>query len=230
MIKLLDKIILSDEVVQNFYHELKNNKNFAKWLNENLPEILDCENQQQNNPWHKYNVLGHILHSIEQMNKQTQGMEFAERRLLAYVMLFHDIGKPASHIVREKDGKMIDSFFNHNIKSMETAKKRLHLFGFSEEEIGVICKLVYKHDIFMFIKDFPTSNPHWRRLSDKLMEEEIEDLSEVGDGEKLLKYLIMVGRADNLAQNEKMTGESLAMLDKFDNMLEAWSEINKQNF
>ena len=35
-----------------------------------------------------------------------------------------------------------------------------------------------------------------------------------------MKYLIWVGRSDNLAQNEKMTGESLKMLEKFEEMLE----------
>ena len=48
---------------------------------------------------------------------------------------------------------------------------------------------------------------------------EIKDLNEVGNGMVLMKYLVMVGRADNLAQNEKMTGDSLKLLDNIDNML-----------
>ena len=35
-----------------------------------MPQVEDCKNQEQNNPWHKYNVLDHILHSVEEMNKQ----------------------------------------------------------------------------------------------------------------------------------------------------------------
>ena len=225
MKELLDNILLSDNVVENFYKEFNNNVEFKKWLNETLPEIDLCENQQQNNPWHKYNVLGHILHAVEEMNKQTADMGEEERRILAYTMLFHDIGKPEKHITRVKDGKEIDSFFDHNIASERIAKQRLKSFDFTAEEINIIAKLVNKHDIFMFIKDKKTYNPHWKTLTDDLIQEEIEDLSQVGDGNKLMRWLVMVGRSDNLAQNEKMTGESLSLLTKIDGILDKFEEI-----
>lgn len=218
-LKTLDDIILSDKVVERFDCILENNIEFTLWLDSVIPEIRACEKQKQNNPWHKYDVLHHILHSVEEMNKQTVGMPEAERRMLAYTMLLHDIGKPAKHIVREKNGKMIDSFFEHNVESEKVSKRVLSKLEFSEEEIKIIAKLVYKHDIFMFIKDKPTKNPYWKVLTPELIEEEIEDLNQVGDGEKLMKWLVMVGRSDNLAQNEKMTGEALALLDKIDKLL-----------
>ncbi|MBR6779047.1 MAG: HD domain-containing protein [Clostridia bacterium] len=219
-INILDEIILSNNVVESFYNQYNNNKDFKDWTSSNLPEINDCERQQQNNPWHKYNVLGHILHSVEEINKQTKHLNNNDRRILAYTMLFHDIGKPACHIVREKDGKLIDSFFNHNIKSERIARKILPNLNFNQQEIDIVAKLVFKHDIFMFIKEQKTSNPYWKVLSYDLIKQEIKDLSQVGDGKTLMRYLIMVGRADNLAQNEKMTAQSLAMLDKFDTMLD----------
>lgn len=216
----LDIILLSNNVVNNFYKEYKNNSEFKQWLDVFLPEINACEMQVQNNPWHKYNVLGHILHSVEEMNKQTLELDYNTRRMLAYTMLLHDIGKPTSHIVRMKDGKPIDSFFNHNIKSHEIAKRVLPKLQFESNEIEIILKLVYKHDIFMFIKDFPTDNPHWRTLTPEVIKSEIADLNSVENGKQLMKYLIMVGRSDNLAQNEKMTPPSLRMLAKMDKMLE----------
>lgn len=219
-IKLLDKILLSENVVKDFYNECDNNAQFKNWLDEILPEIEACKKQAQNNPWHKYNVLGHILHSVEEMNKQTLEHDFKTRRMLAYTMLLHDIGKPASHIVRMKDGKAIDSFFNHNIKSCDVTKRVLPQLNFDRAEIEIITKLVYKHDIFMFIKDFPTDNPHWRTLSFEVIKSEIADLNSVGNGNQLMKYLIMIGRSDNLAQNEKMTAASLRMLEKMERMLE----------
>ena len=72
----------------------------------------------------------------------------------------------------------------------------------------------------MFIEAGETKNPYHKKLTEKLIKEEINDLSQVGDGEKLMKYLVMVGRSDNLAQNPKMTKDSLNMLKKFDEMLD----------
>ena len=215
----LDEILLSSIVVDNFYTAYNNDLDFKAWLLNLLPEVELCEKQQQNNPWHKYNVLGHILHSVNQMNNQTKLLPLKDQRLLAYTMFLHDIGKPACHITRIKDGKQIDSFFNHNIKSFEIANRIYNDLNFDENDGKILAKLVYKHDIFMFIKDFPTNNSHWRTLTPDLIEEEIQDLNQVGDGTKLMRYLVMVGRSDNLAQNEKMTTESLAMLDKIDKIL-----------
>ncbi len=212
----LDSILLSQNVVENFYNEFNNNAKFREWLNKTLPEIELCEKQQQNNPWHIYNVLGHILHSVQEINKLTINYDKGIRKMLAYVMLFHDIGKPATHLVREKNGQLIDSFFYHNKKSSEIAGVRLPQLGFSENEITVMQKLIYNHDVFMFIKDFKTNNPHWRTLNNKVVQDEINDLNTVGNGNELMQYLIYVGKADNLAQNPKMTGESLRMLNKFE--------------
>lgn len=220
MLETLDKIVLSKNVVEDFYSEYKNNIKFKNWLDKLIPEIKRCEQQEQNNPWHKYNVLGHILHSVQNMNNMTNDLEYNEKRLLSYTMLFHDIGKPDCHIRRMKNGKMIDSFFNHNIKSEEIAKRVLPRLNFSENDSKIIEKLVLKHDIFMFIKLEKTDNPYWKQLTNEVVLEEIEDLNLVGDGYKLMKYLIWVGRSDNLAQNEQMTAESLKMLDKFETMLD----------
>lgn len=225
MIKLFNNILLSNNVVENFYNEYNNNAEFKSWLGKLIPEIEKCEKQRQNNPWHKYNVLGHILHSVEEMNKQTEGMKIEDRKILAYTMLFHDIGKPEKHITREKDGEIIDSFFNHNVASERIARECLTKFGFNEDEINIIAKLVYKHDIFMFIKAYKTKNPHWRVLSEDLVNEEIKDLNQVGNGLELMKWLVMVGRSDNLAQNEKMTQEALALLDKFDEILQRIEKV-----
>lgn len=225
MIKRLDEILLSENVVENFYKAFNSDNEFKKLLDQFIPEIEDCENREQDNPWHKYNVLGHLLHSVQAMNNQTKDLDFKERRMLAYVMLFHDIGKPATHIRRMKNGKMQDSFFDHNVKSEEIAKRVLPILGFDESERKIMQKLIFKHDIFMYIKLEETNNPHWRKLTNEIIKEEISDLNEVGDGYKLMKYLIWVGRSDNLAQNEKMTGDSLKMLDKFEQMLSELKSI-----
>lgn len=217
-VNMLDNIILSSDVV-NLFHEAYKNADMKTWIDENIPHIKLCAEQQQNNPWHKYNVLDHILHSVEEMNKQTINMKNNERRILAYTMLFHDIGKPDTHIVREKNGVMIDSFFNHNKRSTEIAKDILPKLNFSEKEANIILKLIYKHDIFMFITLDKTTNPYHKQLNNDLLEKEIKDLDKVGDGKKLLSWLTLVGRSDSLAQNEKMTANAHKLLDKFEEML-----------
>jgi len=223
----LDEIICGADVVNEFYSAYVNDADFAHWVDKTLPDLKNCEKQKQNNPWHKYNVLGHILHSVEEINALTVMLPNQDKRMLSYVMLFHDMGKPNKHIQRMKNGEMIDSFFNHNEESEKIAKRDLPKLGFSEDDIKVMCKLIFKHDIFMFIKAYDCQNRHWRVLNEKLVQEEIADLNEVGDGKKLLSYLILIGRADNLAQNEKMTKEAIELLDKFENLLKTFKNIEK---
>ena len=88
-IEKLKKLLLSDNISTEFYKEYDGGE-FKSWLLDILPEIEDCKNQQQNNPWHKYNVLDHILHSVEEMNKQTKEL-CTDRLLLATCMFLHDL-------------------------------------------------------------------------------------------------------------------------------------------
>jgi len=219
-IKILDSIVLSDNVVDNFYDRYNNDSEFQSWINTTIPEVQKCEEQQQNNPWHKYNVLKHILCSVEAMNAMTKDLDDRDRRILAYTMFFHDMGKPECHIERMKDGVKIDSFFDHNIASTRIAEETLPKLNFDKKDISIISKLVYKHDIFMFIRLHSSKNKYHKVLNKDLIMEEIEDLNSIGDGKKWLAYLLKVGRSDNLAQNEKMTKDSLILLDEFKKMLD----------
>ena len=221
-LNILNDVMLSDNVTEQFKTALSN-KDFRTWLTSIMPEIEDCEKQQQDNPWHIYDCLDHILHSVEEMNKQTTNLSNEDRRLLAYSMLYHDIGKPACHIRRfgKAYGREIDSFFNHNKKSAEIAKRSAGQFGFDEKETKIIQKLVYDHDIFMFITEEKNGNPHHKFLTKELITEHVNELSEYGDGKQLMEYLIMIGRSDNKAQNPEMTAKSLKMLDNMENMLKS---------
>lgn len=223
-LKILDRILLSDNVTKNFHEEYNNNSSFKSWLLNILPAVEDCINQEQNNPWHKYNVMDHILHSVEAMNKQTTEFSSDARRLLAYTMFYHDIGKPSCHIVREKHGEMIDSFFGHNEASSKIVCETAKEFGFDENETKILNKLVLKHDIFMNLRTYTPDNPFLRELTQEVVQEEIADLNFNGNGKELLRCLVMVGRADNLAQNEKMTKHSLGLLTVFDKMLDEIDE------
>lgn len=226
MKKILDEILLSENVVKNFYNYYENNSQFRNWLDEILPEIQHCKNQKQDNPWHIYNCLDHILHSVEEINKQTQNLDFSTRRNLAYTMFLHDIGKPEKYIRRYSKlyGREVDSFFGHNIASVKVCDRVLEKFGFDNKNSEIIKKMVEMHDIFMFITLDKTTNPHHNQLNEKYIEKEIKNLDTVGNGKQLMKYLIMVGRADNKAQNPQMTTQSLCLLDAMDLMLEGMQD------
>ena len=220
MLETLDKILLSDNVVEDFYKQYED-ENFKSWLVGILPEVEDCKNMQQDNPWHIYGCLDHILHSVQTINSQTKDLDDATRRQLAYTMFLHDIGKPECKLRRYSKlyGREIDSFFNHNKASTKVADRVLGQFGFDQQEQTKIKHLVHEHDIFMFITINPDGNKHHKVLSYQLINELVDDYSSIGDGKEILSQLIMVGRADNLAQNPEMTGNSLKMLDKMQNML-----------
>lgn len=215
MINLLDTILFSKEVVKNFHDVYENNRAFRDWIDETIPQIELCQKQKQKTPWHIYNVLDHILHSVEEMNKLSGNYDFSDRRILVYTMFLHDIGKPESHSYDEKRKR--DRFFNHNIKSEEIARNVLPRLDFSFKERKIIEKLIFKHDIFMFIKPYPVSNPYWKELTDNLIKQEMQDLEEVGNGYKLMNFLIMVGKSDTLAQNPQMA--STEVHDKMEKML-----------
>ena len=220
---ILDKILLSDDVCKSFY-ECYNQKDFKEWLLGLLPEVEACKNLKQDNPWHIYNCLDHILNSVSHMNKQTTDLSYKERRMLAYVMFLHDIGKPECYIRRYSKlyGREVDSFFNHNKASVKVAQKFLPSVGFNNKETQKMQLLIEDHDVFMFLTLEDDGNKYHKQLSSKVVEERIEKCNKIGNGEELLNQLIMVGKADNLAQNPQMTGKSLLLLDKMQTMLKSY--------
>lgn len=218
-IKKLDEILLSEKVVESFYKNYHGE--FKDWLLNILPEIEDCRLCEQDNPWHIYGVLDHLLHSVEKMNSICVDEDFNIKRMLVYIMFLHDIGKPKCKIRRfgKVYGRYVDSFFNHNIESCKVADRVLDDFGFNKDEIEIIKKLIFKHDIFMFITIEKTKNPNHKVLTPNLIREEIKDLNSVGNGKKLFEYLLKVGRSDNGAQNPQMTKSSFELLDRIEELL-----------
>jgi len=220
MINLLDQILLSDNVKENF-HNYYNNDKFYNWIINILPEIKDCQNLRQDNPWHIYNCLDHILVSVEEVNKLSIGLSKQERRMLAYTMFLHDIGKPECYVRRysKQYGKFVDSFFDHNKASVKIAERVLGNLNFTDKEQDMILTLVDNHDIFMFIVLKEDGNKYHKVLSREYVKTEIERLNQSGDGNKIMKYLMIVGKADNRAQNPAMTKDSLHKIDVMESMI-----------
>ena len=232
MIKLLDEILLSENAVDKFKENYETNDQFKNWILKILPEVEDCKNLEQDNPWHIYNCLDHILHSVENINELNldENEDKNARRLLAYTMFLHDIGKPQCKIRRYSKAykREVDSFFNHNIAGVKIADRVLPSFNFTKEEIEIIKKLIEKHDIFMFITLQDDGNTHHKTLSKKVILDEINELNTLGDGSKLMKYLIRIGYADSLSQNPEMTMDALRLLGVMNTMLD--DMVNTTNF
>ena len=79
--------------------------------------------------------------------------------------------------------------------------------------------LIEEHDAFMFITLEDDGNKYHSVLSPELIDKMVEKFNKIGNGVELLNQLIMVGRSDNMAQNPKMTENSLLLLDKMSDML-----------
>ena len=229
MKELLDKILLSDNVVETFYRYYNENEEFKKWLLELIPEVEDARLQKQDNPWHIYDCLDHILHSVKEMNKLSKDLDKRSIRVLAYTMFFHDLGKPKCHIRRYSKfhGREVDSFYNHNKESMVIANRALDELDFTVQEKALIVMLVHEHDIFMFITLENDENKFHEVLNNELLEKYFKKYSSLGDPYKVMKYLLMVGRADNLAQNPSMTKDSLHLLDVMGEMVNKYQRNRK---
>ena len=221
MLQELDKILLGDNVAEEFRKKY-NDQEFRSWVNSILPEVEDCRKLVQDNPWHIYNCLDHILYSVDSMNKQTLDFDNKTRKMLAYTMFLHDIGKPECKIRRYSKlyKREVDSFFGHNKAGVKIANRVLPMLGFESSQSDQIKALIEYHDMFMFLTLENDGNHYHRVLSNKVIDDQVNKFNNVGDGKRLMEYLIMVGRADNLAQNPQMTGESLHLIDVMEDMLE----------
>jgi len=213
MIKRLDDILLSDNVVDAVYKEYEN-ADFKNWLIDFLPEIVNCENCQQDNPWHIYNVLDHILHAVEEMNKMTKDFLKQERKLLAYTMFFHDIAKPICKFRRfaKSYQRYVDSFFNHANVGSKIVLRVIDRFKFTKEQQNIIYSLVKEHDKFINLT-LSKEKSNQRLLTDKYVLEQIRDYDkQFANGKKYFYYLILVSMADNKAQNPELANERIELL------------------
>ena len=175
MLEKLNNILLSDTALEQFHNEYEKG-DFRNWLLGILPEVEDCKNLKQDNPWHIYNCLDHILHSVEEMNKQSAGMDYDTRRMLAYTMFLHDIGKPECHIRRYSKlyGRAVDSFFDHNKAGVKIADRVLDKFDFNSTDSSVISKFIDMHDIFMSIRLKNDNNPYHHVLTEEYINTQYE--------------------------------------------------------
>ena len=137
-----------------------------------LPEILPCVGFDQHSVYHCYDVWAHTAHAVAAAEP---------RPVLRYAMLFHDLGKPETFTLDE-EGR--GHFYGHWRRSVPLAEAIMDRLRFDNGSRRTILTLVERHDA-----PLPLSEKAVRRALARY-------------GEPMLRLLLKVKRADNLAQAE----------------------------
>ncbi len=148
-----------------------------------IPELEPIFNISQNTKWHIYDVWEHTCKSVEQSPKDLA---------LRITMLLHDIGKAYS---KTTDENGTDHFKGHQKISAVYAENILKRLKAPNEIYDRVMFLVPIHDMHI-----GTEKKKIKKCLSKA-------------GEKNLRDLIEVKRADKLAQNPQMTQWELINLD-----------------
>ena len=135
-----------------------------------LPEILPMVGFDQRNGHHCYDVWEHTLHAMEKVKPEPE---------LRLTMLLHDIGKPNCFTV---DGLGCGHFYGHPAESARMAEAMLGRLRAETVLRETVVQLVAWHD-----RNIPRTRPGVARALGAL-------------GERDLRRLLDVKRADNLAQ------------------------------
>lgn len=108
----------------------------ADLLEDWIPQIKESLNTTQYSKWHYTDVLRHILDAVAYANHPFNFQ-------VAWALLLHDLGKPASHT---SDEKGIDHFNRHPLEGYKIARKILKKLKFSKKDQEEISQLVLHHD------------------------------------------------------------------------------------
>ena len=140
---LLDENV--EELITKLTAESSFHNDFPEFYvkNKYSENVINCS---QNNSYHRFGVLKHILNSIENVGKDNQNLSTKNIEMLKWVMLLHDIGKPYVKLITE-DGT--ESFFKHDEKAVELADGILDRFAFTKEEKKLMLVLIKYHDKFL---------------------------------------------------------------------------------
>jgi len=194
----LNKLLVGDnvkEILLSYYYIIE----------KIIPEIKDMIGFEQNNPHHVFDVWEHTVESITMIPADS---------VLRLTMLLHDIGKPQCYteadIVGHFRGKphcyteanIIGHFHGHQQVSSDMARDILKRLKYSNAIIDAVKKLVLYHDA-----EIQPETKYIKRWLNKL-------------GEEMFRQLILVKRADAMAQSETFRGEKLKALDEIVTVLE----------
>ena len=99
-----------------------------------LPELVAMKGFNQRTPYHCYDVLEHTTRAVDGV---------AADLLVRWVMLCHDMGKPAAFFTDEAG---VGHFYGHGAISMRLARGLLERLKASPAFVDQVCLLVRRHD------------------------------------------------------------------------------------
>lgn len=126
-ISVLNKMIISDHAGDIFLEHLP-------IITTIIPEFIPTIGFEQNNKYHCFDVLNHILASVD--NAPRDGV-------LRLTMLFHDIAKPLCYT--ENNG--IGHFYGHPQVSSDIARDILKRLKYDSDTIEAVTQLILYHDV-----------------------------------------------------------------------------------
>ena len=154
-----------------------------------IPEILAMKGFDQKNLHHIYDVLEHSATAIDNIRQEPH---------LRWAALLHDAGKPETFTVDEGG---TGHFYGHAARSEELARLIMRRLRFDNETARRVTDLVKYHDLQI-------------ELTDKAVKRALNRL-----GEETLRDLILVKRADNLAQSPEFADRQ-QYYDQLEELLE----------
>ena len=164
-----------------------------------LPEWDKAMETPQNHPHHCYSVGEHILHSLDKVPAD---------KVLRLAMLLHDIAKPET---LEIDDKGVTHFYGHAVVGEEMARTILRRLRMDNDTISKVCRLVRFHD---YGNGVEPDGRIVRRAVNKV-------------GEDLFPALLLVRKADILAQSNYKREEKLNTLAAWENCFKAVREAGQ---
>lgn len=158
--------------------------NYQDVLGVFIPEIYPLIGLKQNNPYHIYDVWGHIVKTVVNSPKDIT---------IRLTMLFHDIGKQKCYT---EDENGIGHFYGHELYSCEIAIEIMKRLKFDNNTINQVKKLILYHDA-----EIKPKSKYIKRWLNKI-------------GEERLRQLLLVKRADTLAKSDLYKKECLGNLSE----------------
>ena len=184
-----------------------------------LPEFLPCIDLDQKTLHHCYTVDKHIFKTVKNI-ALTPNLSKDNKHLLLWAALLHDIGKPNALRHNLKKGR--HHFTNHASFSAKMSCKILSRFGFGLKEILHIKKLVQHHEFFRYIKLYNMGDKG-NRMSTGYV---IKTIKKVGIDN--FKLLIILHRADLMAQSEHFRESKLLINKRAQNILDYYISTNNK--